>query len=142
MEARLSVILLAERAEKFKITWNEEGGSLRVEMHGFWSHEDLHVFFPAMEKAMERSRARNGKALVLTDVTGSQVQNSVLRDRIKATGASYVMPGDRSAVVVHSIIHKQQMQRNSAETTDIAFFTSDADAEAWLHRPANGGIIP
>jgi hypothetical protein len=116
----------------YSFRFDPETGVLHVEVSGFFTREEADRYFAEQETYYVNARRAVGHLKMLVDGSNSSVQSTEVSQRVQYRRRKAIKsPKDRIAVVVGSNLLKMQTQR-TADSDQIAVFTSVADAEHWL----------
>jgi hypothetical protein len=113
------------------ISFDEREGFIRVVGQGLWTPDYIDGHFDELRRLITIVRAREGRVLVLVDLTRAPVQSVPTADRIKANTDAIYRADDRIAAVVSSNLAKVQL-RDSIDQSYHQMFVSLHAAITWL----------
>lgn len=117
----------------YSLTFDTGRGIIRHRNIGFWTADEVESFFPIFRDLAAECRRRFGRVLMLCDLVDAPVQGKSIAEALAGLGSVFG-PGDKVAVSVTSAVARMQMRRvGSAD--GMTYFTSDAEAVAWLVAP-------
>ena len=128
-----SLVMVAERADKFAVRYDEERGYIFFSLMGFVSEEESFTCYTTLSRLWEDARLRHGRVLFLVDASKAQVQAPALIKQMTGSNPMTVSREDRIAFVVASSLLKMQFKREvDATMAAVEFFMSLNAAETWV----------
>jgi hypothetical protein len=107
-----------------------DDGVIDIHVRGFWSVAERDNFFGPL--AVIHAAARSRFPHVLQLVRLESLQSPSVGIQFRAAALDMKRPGDRTAVVVATILSKLQIKRLGSDNKGFAVFTSADAARAWL----------
>ncbi len=107
----------------------DDQGILTLAVRGLWSKEDADALFVSLTPLHAEARRRHGAVRMMIRI--ESVQSPLVAMHVRDHLLAIKSPGDRTAIVFHSILSKLQIGR-FVTRTDTALFGDEAAARAWL----------
>lgn len=104
---------------------------VRVVTSGFWLPETVEAYLSALKASSKVARDHFGFVHLVVDARLCPVHPPATLERLRTFNDHLFGPHDRIAVVVSSVLKRQQSQRNMVEGRGRAFLEL-SEAEAWL----------
>lgn len=123
---------MAERGDGRYALALDPDGILRIGIAGVWDKAQVDAFFVALAPLHGRARVLRGRACALVEV--GAVQSPLVALHVRAKALAIKRPGDRTAMVIATVLSKLQITR-LATSEGFGLFTDPAAALAWLRAP-------
>lgn len=108
-------------------------GVIDVVVWGFWSRGEVAKFFEPLAAIHATSRRRYGAVRQM--IVLKTVQSPIVALDYRAAAIAMKQSGDRTAVVVATMLSKLQIRRLGEGRADFRVFTDVDTARAWLLAP-------
>ena len=113
------------------ITVDRSSGIVRMQLSGFWSHDNFEGFKREVIKAVANLGIAPGEHMILIDLREATLQTQALISDAQAFMAGAENKARRVAFVVASALSRMQTKR-LAIRPGIALFETIENAEKWL----------
>lgn len=119
----------------FSISVDVTSGTMRLYLQGLLTTADVADFARQQRAASASLRSHGGTCLTLCDVTECKIQAQEVVERFRTLLRHLCLRSRRIAFVTGASPAKMQVRR-LIDRDAAGFFETHAEAEAWLHRPA------
>lgn len=115
----------------FRIDADPDRALLRMTLSGFFGEDDIRRFLAERDAALRMLRCAPNQHVTLVDIRDMQIQSQELVSRFQQVLGDPRCAARRIAFVISKSLARLQLQR-AAEGRGARYFTSSAEAEAWL----------